>query len=122
MQCAVRRDVPSGSELFQGNGSGGTQKRSKGEFSGYGAPTGEDAEKVVRGLNVRLRKAMRRGPVLRYLMATEHDVWWPAATSHVMMVGFPVCLCTACPALEPMLLGEAATGTCSQPDYGALTC
>ena len=44
----------SGAELFQGNGSGGTQKRSKGEFSSYGAPEGEDAEKIVRGIRVRL--------------------------------------------------------------------
>jgi hypothetical protein len=43
----------SGGELFQGNGSGGTQKRTKGEFSGYGAPEGEDAEKIVRGIRVR---------------------------------------------------------------------
>ena len=43
----------SGGELFQGNGSGGTQKRTKGEFSGYGAPEGEDADKIVRGIRVR---------------------------------------------------------------------
>ena len=52
----VRRDTPSGGELFQGNGSSGTQKRTAskgGEFSQYGAPTGEDAEKLIRGVNVR---------------------------------------------------------------------
>ena len=58
--AVVRRDTPSGGELFQGNGSGGTQKRSKGEFSQYGAPTGEDAEKVVRGIRVRPTVCMVR--------------------------------------------------------------
>ena len=48
----MRRETPSGSELFQGNGSSGTQKRSRGEFSGYGAPSGEEAEKIVRGVRV----------------------------------------------------------------------
>ena len=54
-RLSVRRDTPSGSELFQGNGSSGTQKRtpSKGEFSSYGAPTGDEAEKLIRGVKVR---------------------------------------------------------------------
>jgi len=56
----VRRDTPSGGELFQGNGSSGTQKRtpSKGEFSGYGALTGDDAEKLIKGVKVRCFAAL----------------------------------------------------------------
>jgi len=43
-------DTPSGGELFETNGGSGTAKRSKGEFSSYGAPTGKDAEKITRGI------------------------------------------------------------------------
>ena len=92
MAYIVRRDTPSGGELFQTNGSSGTQKRtpSKGEFSGYGAPTGDDAEKLIKGIKVRrfappsnVLDALMPGLVMRHAEQTPSLQAWLQAEIRV---------------------------------------